>query len=118
MSLRRNSITHDIEDVLSVPVVSQRRKSVSFFSQPHNTSVKEPETDPVPEPVVVHKLGIKGICESVHKVEKRLDEIKSCQCNDIEVKFKQDIDKLVDTMTIISRKLDVLEHELRDLIDN
>ena len=66
MSLRRNSITHDIEDVLSVPVVSQRRKSVSFFSQPHNTSVKEPE--PVPESTqvpVVHKLGIAAHLNSI-----------------------------------------------------
>jgi hypothetical protein len=87
-----------------------------------NSASKLREPVPVvvePEPV---KEGIKSLCARVSRNEKRLDEVKSCQCDTVEAKFKSDIEQLKKEHDITFKKLfeeiTSLQRELKDLIDN
>ena len=141
---RRNSLVAStvqlplIEKQQPQPTARDRRKSVSFFTSP---TTPEPNPTPTqveytsnssasklrePVPVVVEpepvKEGIKSLCARVSRNEKRLDEVKSCQCDTVEAKFKSDIEQLKKEHDITFKKLfeeiTSLQRELKDLIDN
>lgn len=139
---RRNSLVAStvqlpfIEEPQPQPTARDRRKSVSFFTSP---TTPEPKSQPIahpfipfiiptpaPVPVVVEpepvKEGIKSLCARVSRNEKRLDEVKSCQCDTVEAKFKSDIEQLKKEHDITFKKLfeeiTSLQRELKDLIDN
>lgn len=88
--------------------------------------IPTPTPTPTPVPVVVEpepvKEGIKSLCARVSRNEKRLDEVKSCQCDTVEAKFKSDIEQLKKEHDITFKKLfeeiTSLQRELKDLIDN
>jgi hypothetical protein len=139
-----------IEEPHPQPTVRDRRKSVSFFTSPTTPEPKsQPVAHPFipfiiptptqveytsnsasklrePVPVVVEpepvKEGIKSLCARVSRNEKRLDEVKSCQCDTVEAKFKSDIEQLKKEHDITFKKLfeeiTSLQRELKDLIDN
>lgn len=140
---RRNSLVAStvqlpfIEEPHPQPTARDRRKSVSFFTSPTTqveytsnsaSKLREPTPTPTPTPVPVVvepepvKEGIKSLCARVSRNEKRLDEVKSCQCDTVEAKFKSDIEQLKKEHDITFKKLfeeiTSLQRELKDLIDN
>ena len=148
--IRRNSLVAStvqlpvIEEPQPQPTARDRRKSVSFFTSPTTPEPKSqpvahpfipfiiptpapaPAPTPTPVPVVVEpepvKEGIKSLCARVSRNEKRLDEVKSCQCDTVEAKFKSDIEQLKKehdyTFKKLFEEITSLQRELKDLIDN
>jgi len=133
--IRRNSLVPPAVQppIIEEPQPRERRKSVSFFTSPSTPEPRSqpiiPQTAPAPVPTPVSvpapvpvKEGMKSLSDRVTRNEKRLDDVKPCQCHTVEARFKNDIEQLKKAHDVaikkLSEELALLQRELREVIDS